>query len=77
MYCKKIHDPVAFDDNFDEKHRTIINNYFGSTQVKRAINYAIYLSSIGMDCQFEKYDGLEPQFNDEMIESMFDFYEEN
>lgn len=68
-------DPVPHDDNFDKRQALIINTYFGSNQVLRAEIYASYLSSIGMDCRFHEYEGVGHQFNREMIEAMFVFFE--
>ncbi len=69
-------DPVGLGD-FDAEYLDFINSNFGSNQLERAENYSIYLSSIGMNCQFDKYIGLGHEYNNEMIESMFEFFDQN
>ncbi len=69
--------PVLHGDNFNETDANIINTYFGEIQWERAENYANYLSLIGMDCEFNKYVGVGQLFTLEMVESMFEFFENN
>ena len=71
-----LNDPVGKADNFDDEQSDIINLYFGTNQVERAENYSLYLSSIGMNCQFNKYKNIGHDFTSEMLIAMFEFFDQ-
>ncbi len=68
-------DPVYHSDCFSEIHREIIVNNFGTNNVIRAEHFSNYLLSLGMNCTFKKYEGIGHQYNLEMQESIFKFFE--
>jgi pimeloyl-ACP methyl ester carboxylesterase len=68
-------DPGGVPVLYDQWQAYIINTYFSKNPVERAIKFADYLKSIGMQAQLKVYPGVGHEYTSQMIIDTFNFFD--